>query len=71
MISYLKRYPYLSWIIVGGLFFLPNLGASHLFDWDEINFAESAREIPTIPMGTQHGISNKGPSCSNFRIRSM
>jgi 4-amino-4-deoxy-L-arabinose transferase-like glycosyltransferase len=27
------------------LFFLPNLGNVHLFDWDEINFAESAREM--------------------------
>ena len=45
MISYVKRFPYLSWILLGGLVFLPNLGASHLFDWDEINFAESAREM--------------------------
>lgn len=30
---------------VGALFFLPFLGAVHLFDWDEINFAESAREM--------------------------
>jgi uncharacterized membrane protein YiaA len=27
------------------LFFLPFLGFVHLFDWDEINFAESAREM--------------------------
>jgi 4-amino-4-deoxy-L-arabinose transferase-like glycosyltransferase len=27
------------------LLFLPNLGAVHLFDWDEINFAECAREM--------------------------
>jgi 4-amino-4-deoxy-L-arabinose transferase-like glycosyltransferase len=45
MISYVKRFPYLSWIFLGGLVFIPNLGASHLFDWDEINFAESAREM--------------------------
>ncbi len=32
-------------IIAGILLFLPTLGASHLFDWDEINFAESAREM--------------------------
>jgi hypothetical protein len=31
--------------LVGALFFLPFLGAVHLFDWDEINFAESAREM--------------------------
>ena len=27
------------------LFFVPFLGKVHLFDWDEINFAESAREM--------------------------
>lgn len=32
-------------IIVGLLLFLPGLGSVHLFDWDEINFAESAREM--------------------------
>lgn len=33
-------------IFLGGLLvFLPFLGASHLFDWDEINFAECAREM--------------------------
>lgn len=31
--------------LVSMLFFLPFLGAVHLFDWDEINFAESAREM--------------------------
>ena len=30
---------------LGLLLFLPGLGAVHLFDWDEINFAESAREM--------------------------
>ncbi|MGB1039907.1 MAG: ArnT family glycosyltransferase [Flavobacteriales bacterium] len=29
----------------GILFFFPFLGHVHLFDWDEINFAESAREM--------------------------
>jgi 4-amino-4-deoxy-L-arabinose transferase-like glycosyltransferase len=28
-----------------GSFFIPFIGSSHLFDWDEINFAESAREM--------------------------
>jgi len=28
-----------------GLLFIPFLGQVHLFDWDEINFAESAREM--------------------------
>ena len=31
--------------IVSALFFLPFLGGVHLFDWDEINFAEIAREM--------------------------
>src|SRR5438874_13542278 len=31
--------------IAGALLFIPFLGAVHLFDWDEINFAESAREM--------------------------
>src|SRR4249920_2672941 len=36
----------LLWIVAAGaFFFLPFLGAVHLFDWDEINFAESAREM--------------------------
>src|ERR1700744_4617490 len=32
-------------IIVGALFFIPFLGHVHLFDWDEINFAECSREM--------------------------
>ena len=35
-------------ILVGlaaAFLFIPFLGAAHLFDWDEINFAESAREM--------------------------
>jgi 4-amino-4-deoxy-L-arabinose transferase-like glycosyltransferase len=39
-----KYYPYII-ALVAGLFFLPFLGHVHLFDWDEINFAESAREM--------------------------
>ncbi|SHE74721.1 Dolichyl-phosphate-mannose-protein mannosyltransferase [Mariniphaga anaerophila] len=31
--------------VVAALLFIPFLGAVHLFDWDEINFAESAREM--------------------------
>ncbi len=31
--------------ILGLVFFLPFLGSVHLFDWDEINFAESSREM--------------------------
>lgn len=32
-------------IAIGALLFFPHLGDVHLFDWDEINFAESAREM--------------------------
>lgn len=32
-------------IVVATLLYVPFLGAVHLFDWDEINFAESAREM--------------------------
>jgi hypothetical protein len=39
-----RYYPYL--ILASALFFfIPFLGSVHLFDWDEINFAESAREM--------------------------
>lgn len=31
--------------VVAALLFIPFLGQVHLFDWDEINFAESAREM--------------------------
>ncbi|MDZ7849139.1 MAG: glycosyltransferase family 39 protein [Owenweeksia sp.] len=33
------------WIFMAGIFFIPFLGGVHLFDWDEINFAELAREM--------------------------
>jgi 4-amino-4-deoxy-L-arabinose transferase-like glycosyltransferase len=32
-------------IAIGALLFIPFIGNVHLFDWDEINFAESAREM--------------------------
>jgi 4-amino-4-deoxy-L-arabinose transferase-like glycosyltransferase len=32
-------------VIAGALMFIPYLGVVHLFDWDEVNFAESAREM--------------------------
>ena len=32
-------------VIIGALSFIPFLGLTHLFDWDEINFAEAAREM--------------------------
>jgi 4-amino-4-deoxy-L-arabinose transferase-like glycosyltransferase len=31
--------------VTAGLFFISFIGRIHLFDWDEINFAESAREM--------------------------
>lgn len=41
-----KSYGYpLTLTIIGLVFFLPFLGSVHLFDWDEINFAESSREM--------------------------
>ncbi|MDE3214738.1 MAG: glycosyltransferase family 39 protein [Bacteroidota bacterium] len=42
----LQSRTYLTILILSGiLFFIPFLGRVHLFDWDEINFAESAREM--------------------------
>ncbi len=32
-------------VVLGALLFVPFLGHVHLFDWDEINFAECAREM--------------------------
>lgn len=46
---------YLTIIILSGIiFFIPFLGRVHLFDWDEINFAESAREM--ILTGNYHRV---------------
>lgn len=40
-----KKYSYLFIILICLLLFLPFIGHVHLFDWDEINFAEAAREM--------------------------
>src|SRR6516162_6266638 len=32
-------------ILASAILFLPFLGSVHLFDWDEINFAEASREM--------------------------
>ncbi|RPI42595.1 MAG: glycosyl transferase, partial [Bacteroidetes bacterium] len=40
-----KLVVYTGIILFGLIFLLPFLGSVHLFDWDEINFAESAREM--------------------------
>ena len=41
----IDQYIPLFLFVVGLLIFVPFLGAVHLFDWDEINFAEAAREM--------------------------
>ncbi len=42
--KYLDRFT-IFWLVIAAAFFLPGLGNVHLFDWDEINFAELAREM--------------------------
>jgi hypothetical protein len=39
-----KKYPFIVFISAV-VFFIPFLGHAHLFDWDEVNFAEAAREM--------------------------
>ena len=41
----IKKYDWFIVMVWGAILFIPFLGAVHLFDWDEINFAESAREM--------------------------
>lgn len=45
ILPFLKKYPYLSAAVTGMILFVPFIGNLHLFDWDEINFAECAREM--------------------------
>lgn len=45
MKTFVNPIHYLFIILISGVLFLPYLGSVHLFDWDEINFAESAREM--------------------------
>jgi hypothetical protein len=40
-----KSFSVLFLACIGALLFIPFLGNVHLFDWDEINFAECAREM--------------------------
>jgi 4-amino-4-deoxy-L-arabinose transferase-like glycosyltransferase len=40
-----NTYPEAILLVLGTLFFVPFLGSAPLFDWDEINFAECAREM--------------------------
>lgn len=42
----LKKIPAIIWLVLGAaILFLPFLGSTHLFDWDEVNFAEASREM--------------------------
>ncbi len=44
--KFIKNTPNSVWLLLLGFgFYIPFLGQVHLFDWDEINFAESAREM--------------------------
>lgn len=43
-----KLFYSLLFVGVGALFFIPFLGGVRLFDWDEINFAECAREMVVL-----------------------
>ncbi len=45
MIRVINRYCYAVIAVFGLLLFIPFLGTTPLFDWDEINFAEAAREM--------------------------
>lgn len=45
MRTFAENYPRLFLLVLSGLLFIPFLGSVHLFDWDEINFAESSREM--------------------------
>jgi len=45
-VNLLEKYKYqFIFALLGVLFFIPFIGNLHLFDWDEINFAECAREM--------------------------
>jgi hypothetical protein len=45
MLRFAQSKPYLFWALIGAAVYIPFLGSTHLFDWDEVNFAESAREM--------------------------
>jgi 4-amino-4-deoxy-L-arabinose transferase-like glycosyltransferase len=49
-----SRYYFPILLVSAIVFFIPFLGSVHLFDWDEINFAESAREM--IVTGNYHQV---------------
>lgn len=45
MTTIFRKHTYVFIFLAALLLFFPFLGAVHLFDWDEINFAECAREM--------------------------
>ncbi len=47
MTKLFNKYPYALIIVVASILLIPFLGKVNLFDWDEINFAECAREMIT------------------------
>ncbi len=66
----------LAIVIIAAFLYLPFLGSVHLFDWDEINFAESAREMIlskdylTVQINFQ-AFWEKPPLFSWFQVLSM
>jgi len=42
---HIKIFDVLGLLLLGTIAFFPLLGYNHLFDWDEINFAEASREM--------------------------
>ena len=49
----------IKWALAGlaGILFIPFLGYVHLFDWDEINFAEISREMLVLRNYTSANIN--------------
>ena len=45
MARFVERHPGILIAAIAALLFVPFLGGVHLFDWDEINFAEISREM--------------------------
>lgn len=45
MKTYVNPLHYILITVIASVLFFPFIGSVHLFDWDEINFAESAREM--------------------------
>ena len=43
--NFLRNHFQYTLVFFGAILFIPFLGIVHLFDWDEINFAECAREM--------------------------